>query len=287
MALKVGIQLYSVKNAMAKDPLATIRQVAATGYKYIETANHHADKDCGCGFGVSAQDLKAQLVDYGAQVVSGHIFPMREDNIGAIIDYYNELGARFLINPMTVFRDRDEVLRACEEYNRVGKRVTEGGMRFCYHNHFHEFQVLGQEPCVLETILQNTDPKYVGLEIDTYWAVRGGFDPVAFINKWHDRILAIHQKDLAKDFTGPVNQLEAVKDRYIDHSVFGEVVGDRHEIVEIGTGCLDIQSIINAGNATGNTEFIILEQDATQYDELESIRISMDAFRKFKGVEWA
>lgn len=286
MAMKVGIQLYSVKGEMAKDPLATIAKVAETGYKYIETANHRADQDCGCGFGVPAKEFKKLLDEYGAQVVSGHIFPMREDNIDLILDYYNELGAKLLINPMSVFANKDEVMRACDEFNRVGRAVTEGGMRFCYHNHFHEFQKFdGQR--VLDIIMENTDPAYVGLELDTYWVLRGGVDPLEYIKKYAYRLLAIHQKDLAKDFTGEVNQLKAVEDKVIDHKVFGEVVGDRHEIVEIGTGCMDIQAIIDAGNATGNTEFIILEQDATQYPELESIRISMESFKKFKGIEWA
>ena len=286
MAMKVGIQLYSVKGEMAKDPLATIAKVAETGYKYIETANHRADQDCGCGFGVPAKEFKKLLDGYGAQVVSGHIFPMREGNIDLILDYYNELGAKLLINPMSVFANKDEVMRACDEFNRVGRAVTEGGMRFCYHNHFHEFQKFdGQR--VLDIIMENTDPAYVGLELDTYWVLRGGVDPLEYIKKYAYRLLAIHQKDLAKDFTGEVNQLKAVEDKVIDHKVFGEVVGDRHEIVEIGTGCMDIQAIIDAGNATGNTEFIILEQDATQYPELESIRISMESFKKFKGIEWA
>ena len=286
MAMKVGIQLYSVKGEMAKDPLATIAKVAQTGYKYIETANHRADQDCGCGFGVPAKEFKKLLDEYGAQVVSGHIFPMREDNIGLILDYYNELGAKLLINPMSVFANKDEVMRACDEFNRVGRAVTEGGMRFCYHNHFHEFQRFdGQR--VLDIIMENTDPAYVGLELDTYWVLRGGVDPLEYIKKYAYRLLAIHQKDLAKDYTGEVNQLKAVEDKVIDHKVFGEVVGDRLEIVEIGTGRMDIQSIIDAGNATGNTGFIILEQDATRYPELESIRISMESFRKFKGIEWA
>ena len=286
MSMKVGIQLFSVKNEMAKNPLACIEQVARTGYKYIETANHRADQDCGCGFGVPANEFKAKLDEYGAQVVSGHIFPMREDNIGPILDYYNVLGAKLLVNPMNVFRDKDEVLSYCDSYNRVGKKITEGGLRFCYHNHFHEFQLMDGQP-VLDIIMENTDPAYVGLELDTYWVVRGGEDPLKYINKYASRLLAIHQKDLAKDFNGEVNQLKGVQDRVIDHNVFHEVVGDRLEIVEIGTGQLDIQGIIDAGNATGNTEFIILEQDATRYPEMESIRISMDAFRKFKGIEWA
>ncbi len=286
MSLKVGIQLYSVKNAMAKDPITAIGEVACVGYKYIEAANHHADKDSGCGFGVSAKELKKQIEPYGSHVVSGHIFPMNPQTIDPVIEYYTALGAKYLVNPMNVFRNRDEVLAACEMYNKVGKRIHEGGLKFCYHNHFHEFQRFGDKN-VMELIMENTDPSYVGIQLDTYWALRGGYDPVAFINEHADRVWAIHQKDLAKEYDQPLNHLEKCGDIYIDHSVFQNTVGDRHSIVEIGTGCMDIQSIIDAGNATGNIEYIILEQDQTQYDEIESIRISMECFRKFSGLSWA
>lgn len=286
MALKVGIQLFSVKNSMKKDPVATIGEVARIGYKCIETANHRADQDSGCGFGVSAAELKARISQYGSRIVSGHIFPMTETNIDAIIDYYTELGAEYLVDPMRVFKDRDEVLAMCEHFNKMGRRIHEAGMRFCYHNHFHEFQKMDGDRNVLELILENTDPDYVGFELDTYWAMRGGADPVQLIRKYSDRICVLHQKDLAVDYDKPLNHLEKCGDVYIDHKVFAETVGDRHSIVEIGTGCMDIQSIIDAANATGNIKYIILEQDATRYDEMESIKISMDTFRKFSGIEW-
>lgn len=286
MALKVGIQLYSVKNAMAKDPIAAIGEVARAGYRYIETANHRADQDCGCGFGVSAESLKEKIAPYGSKVVSGHIFPMNEATIDPIIAYYSVLGAKYLINPMSVFRNRDEVLRACDGFNRVGRRIAQAGMRFCYHNHFHEFQRFGDKN-VMELIMENTDPACVGIQLDTYWALRGGCDPVAFIEAHADRVCVLHQKDLAQDYDPPLNHLDKCGDVYITQDVFRDTVGDRRSIVEIGTGCMDIQKIIDAANRTGNIEYIILEQDQTQLDEMESIRVSMSCFRRFSGIDWS
>ncbi len=134
--------------------------------------------------------------------------------------------------------------------------------------------------------MENTDPDYVGIQLDTYWATRGGCDPVEFIRNHPDRVWALHQKDLAKDYDKPLNHLEKCGDGCIDREVFMQAIGDRHSIVEIGTGCMDIQKIIDAGNATGNIEYIILEQDRTQYDEMESIRISMECFHRFSGLIW-
>ena len=287
MSLKVGIQLFSIKTKMAQDPVAAIRKVAEIGYKYVEVANHNAQKDCGCGFNVPAATLRDTLAGYGSRVVSGHVHPMSPDIIGNVVEYYQQVGAEYLVNPMDVFSSKDEVLRKCEEYNAMGKRITEGGLRFCYHNHFHEFQKMDGDKTVLDLILENTDPKYVGLELDTYWALRGGCDPVAYIQQHADRVCAIHQKDLAADYDQPLNHLEKCGDKAIGMQDFHDVVGDRHSIVEIGTGCMDIQAIIDASVATGNIKYIILEQDATRYDEFESIRISMDCFHKFHNIDWA
>jgi len=285
MARKVGIQLFSVKTKMAQDPVTTIKRVAQIGYKYIEVANHNATADSGCGFGVPAKVLKDTIAEYGSQVVSGHVFPMNPSTIDAVIAYYQEVGAKYLVNPMDVFETKEAVLRKCEEFNLLGKRITEGGLRFCYHNHFHEFQKLGGDKNVMELIMENTDPKYVGIEFDTYWALRGGCDPVEFIKSHADRVIALHQKDLIKDLKEPLNYLDLCGDQYITHEVFRNTI-DRSTIVEIGTGCMDIQAIIDAGIAAGNIEYIFLEQDQTEYDEFESIQISMDCFRKFKNIAW-
>ena len=284
MALKVGIQLFSIKGKMAEDPVDAVRRVAKIGYKHIEVANHNAAADCGCGFNVPAKTLRDTLSAYGSRIISGHVFPMNPETIDPVIAYFQEVGAEYLVNPMDVFKTRDDVLRKCEEYNFIGKRVAEGALRFCYHNHFHEFQALGDQSA-MDLILENTDPRYVSIQLDTYWAMRGGCDPVAFIKAHKDRVVMLHQKDLRKQFTPPLNYLEVCGDQYIDLQMFLRTI-QRADIVEIGTGAMDIQSIIDAGLEAGGIKYIILEQDQTEYDEFDSIRISLGSFKKFRDIAW-
>ena len=84
--MKVGIQLYSVRNHMAEDPIATIKEVAKAGYKYIEVANHNALEDSGVGFGVTAGELKKIMEDTGISIFSAHIFPLDPDNMTPILE---------------------------------------------------------------------------------------------------------------------------------------------------------------------------------------------------------
>ena len=100
MALKVGIQLYSVRELMKQDPIKTIYQVADAGYKYLEAANHNALEDQGIGCGVSAEELKKVLDDAGAQVVSAHIYPFNMENYKKVIEYNQKIGNTTVIYPM-------------------------------------------------------------------------------------------------------------------------------------------------------------------------------------------
>ena len=85
MALKVGIQLYSVRDEMKKDPINAIRQVAEIGYKNLEFASSNADTDPGVGFGVSVEDMQKLLKETGANLISGHIRPINEETIDPMI----------------------------------------------------------------------------------------------------------------------------------------------------------------------------------------------------------
>lgn len=93
MAVKVGIQLYSVKNALKERPYETLRQVAEAGYRYVEAANHDAENDPGVGFGMPAHQLKEILDELGLQMVGCHVNPLREDLLPGVLDYHAELGA--------------------------------------------------------------------------------------------------------------------------------------------------------------------------------------------------
>lgn len=288
MPLKVGIQLYSVRNSLQKDPYGTLERIAQTGFKYVEAANHNADNDNGVGFGVSAEKMKESLDKLGMTIVGCHINPLKLDTLSGILDYHQILGNRQIGCDIEFFpyNDIDYVLRRCELFNKVGKMCKERGMRYYYHNHYQEFQKFGDKT-VYEIIMENTDPSLVFAEMDTYWMTRAGQDPVKLIKRYKDRLVLLHQKDFPKD--SPQNMVMyngIVKpDSPITPELFEDTLNPR-SFTEIGTGILPIQKIIDAASTAPNLEYIILEQDFTRYDEIESIKISMDAFHKFSGIGW-
>ncbi|MCI8465653.1 MAG: TIM barrel protein [Lachnospiraceae bacterium] len=284
--MKVGIQLYSVRNHMAENPMDTIRKVANEGYRYIEVANHNADKDAGVGFGISAEETKALLKETGAQIFSAHIFPLDPAQMTPILEFHKEIGTKYFVQPMDFYKDKDETLRKAEMLNKVGERCKEYGMQLLYHNHFHEFQHFGDET-IFELLMKHTDPELVKIELDTYWTTRGQQDPVELLKKYGKRVCLVHQKDFTKGYEAERDLLASVEatNDYVDMDRFNRDVKPE-TFTEIGTGIMDIQSIIDAANTYCASEAIVLEQDYSQHDELESIRISMESFKRFKGVEW-
>lgn len=284
--MKVGIQLYSVRQNMEKDPIGTLREVIKTGYKNIEVANHNAGEDSGVGFGVPAKEIKALLTETGASIVSAHIFPLIADKMGPILEYHQEIGTKYIAMPMDFYRDKDEVLRKCEVWNQVGERCKEHGIQMVYHNHFHEFQHFGQET-VFDILLAHLDKDLVKYELDTYWTMRAGQEPTEVLKQLGKRVVLIHQKDYAAGYESQINLLQSVEasQDYVDMDRFVRDL-DNRTFTEIGTGIMDIQSIIDTGNQHCDVDYIILEQDYTQLGEMESIATSMEAFKKFSGISW-
>jgi sugar phosphate isomerase/epimerase len=284
--MKVGIQLYSVRNHMEKDPIGTIRYVAEAGCRYLEVANHNADKDSGVGFGVGAKEIKKVLEGTGARIVSAHISPLNTAILKPVLEYYAELGSAFMVAPMDFFKDKADALAKCGVYNELAGLCAGAGIEFLYHNHFHEFQIFDNKT-IFDLIMENTDPALVGVELDTYWAVRGGQDPIKLLTKYGERIRLIHQKDFPAAWRDKINLIDSVNKNKVavDRNYFMGVVFPE-TFTEIGAGILPIQAIIKTGNQGGKTDYIVLEQDFSQHDEYESIRISMENFKKFTGIEW-
>ena len=289
MTVRVGLQLYSVRNSLARDNWGTLARLAEAGFTHLEAANHNARNDPGVGFGVDAQELRSQLANLGLSIVGCHINPLELDILPRALDYQAELGNTQFGCDIEFFPygDRDFVLRRSELFNRVGDLARERGMRFYYHNHFQEFQRLGDD-YVYDLILDNTDPGLVKLEIDTYWMYRGGQDPVEWMKKCADRVILVHQKDFPAHAPQPLNLYDRVVSptESIDMVVFEERK-DTRCFTEIGTGVLPIQSIIDTAGALPALEYLILEQDHTAMDEIESVRTSRHAFTSnFTGISW-
>jgi sugar phosphate isomerase/epimerase len=284
--MKVGIQLFSVRAHMAQDPIATIKAVVKEGYRHLEVANHAADKDPGVGFGVSAKEIKQVLDGEGAQVFSAHIFPMDTNALKPVLEYHSQIGTKYVAMPMDFYLNRDDTLRKAEALNIAGASCAEAGMTLLYHNHFHEFQLFNGTS-VYDLLLQHTDPGLVKVELDTYWALRGGYDPIAFLKKYGERVRLIHQKDYPAQYKDELNLIDKVNrgGLKVDMEYFRSVVSAK-TFTEIGTGIMDIQGIIDVGNGSCKSDYIVLEQDHSLHDEIESIRISMKSFKRFSGIEW-
>lgn len=286
MSLKVGIQLYSVRNSLKQDPGGTLEALAEAGYRYLEAANHNAAEDPGVGFGLSAKEMKARLDDLGLSIIGSHIFPWKPESLDPVLDYHQEIGNTRIGCAMEFFpyNDLDHLRRLCDAFNRAGELCKERGMQFYYHNHYHEFQKFGGKT-VYELLAEYTEADLVFLELDTYWAARAGVNPIDIIEKYQDRLILLHQKDFPEGASDPLNLFDGIVDpeRNIDFEVFAGA-GNPKSFTEIGTGVLPIQDYIDAANKAPQVEYIILEQDHTRLDELESVRVSMEAFRRFSGI---
>lgn len=291
MTVRIGLQLYSVRNSLARDPWGTLARLAEAGFSHLEAANHHARTDPGVGFGVAAPELRSRLADLGLSIIGCHVNPLDLDILPRVLDYQAELGNTQFGCDIEFFPygDRDSVLRRAEVFNSVGELARERGMRFYYHNHFQEFQRFGDD-FVYELILDNTDPDLVKLEIDTYWMYRAGQDPIEWMKneKCAGRVILLHQKDFPADAPQPLNLFDGVVSatENIDMAVFEERKDERC-FTEIGTGILPIQRILDTVGALPNVDYLILEQDHTALDEIESVGASRHAFASnFTGISW-
>ncbi len=307
--MKVGLILYSVRDHMEKDSLKAVEEVAKLGYKYIEVCNHNAIEDSGCGFGIDAEELKSALENFGSKVVSAHIFPFEKSDIKEVLHYNRILGNRNIVTPMGRFDSYDDLMRQCEYFNQMGKVCADEGMTYLYHNHNHEFRTI-RGKTIMDWLMENTDPAYLSLELDTFWVMRAGLSPIEEIKHLGERIKLIHQKDFAWDSIVPINlngltaeerELKPGESVGWDSRSFydenGEMLMDDDEseeelrentaFTEIGDGIMPIQEIINAANTYTPAEYFILEQDSTRMkSQMDSIARSMESLHRFSGLIW-
>ncbi|MFD0620577.1 sugar phosphate isomerase/epimerase family protein [Paenibacillus sp. GCM10027629] len=276
--IPIGLQLYSVREAMAQDFLGTLRQVADIGYTHVEFAFHNTSNDGSFEVGYTAQELKSNMEQMGLQVVTSHVSYHPNLDWDQVIRYHAELGSGGVVLPGYFFKDKDDALRLAEWLNASGKKCRAEGMDFYYHNHFHEFQAFDGQT-IMDILLENTDPSHVLVEFDTYWAMRAGVDPIAYMDQLGNRLGLLHQKDLSAS-ASPVNlfELEQVSGVLTPEVVFSTVKPE--DFVEIGTGVMDIPGILKKAEELESVKYIILEQDVTTKSELESVRESYQNMMK-------
>jgi sugar phosphate isomerase/epimerase len=237
----IALQMYTVRDDAARDPLGTLRGVAAAGYRAMELAGT---------LGMHASDLRAELDRLGVVVSGAHVALERlEGDLDGVIAEMQVLGGSYVICPFLMPHRRGDLAayrRLAGTLNDIGIRCRDAGLRFAYHNHDFELQRFG-DTTGLHAMLHGTDADAVSFELDVYWAAYAGFDPVALIGEFAGRAPLIHLKDMT-----PAPQ---------------------RTFAEVGHGTLDIPAICAAGDAAG-AEWFVVEQDRCERPALESVRLS-------------
>lgn len=275
MSLELGLQLYSVRNELQKDPIGALERVAEIGYSQVELAIHYSDA-AGVGgyslYGVGAAELKRTFDRLGLKPMNAQLFPIETVNWDNLVPFCQEIGMPAVSISMHMFQNYQQTLDFAATLNRCGEFCRKHGLDFYYHNHFQEFQKFDGE-YVMDLLLKHTDPALVKFEFDTYWALRGGIDPSAYLRTLGSRCDLAHQKDMPAtaepvnwfDFFGP--DAEITLDKKLGTS-------STDQFIEIGHGVMDIPAIIRTIRDMGVVRTIFVEQDFTALNQLDSAKIN-------------
>jgi sugar phosphate isomerase/epimerase len=249
---KLGLQLYSLRDLAQEDFVGTLKKVANIGYDGVEFAGYG---------GLSAKELKRVVADLGLEPVSSHV-PLSdlESNLGRVIEYGQELGLSNIVCPYLPEekrQTRDDYHRLAETMNQIGQDVALSGMKLAYHNHAFEF-VKFDNQYALDILYALTEEQYVQAELDIYWVEYAGESAVDYVSRYAPRSGLLHVKDMTKD--------------------------DERFFAEVGTGRLDIPSILAAAKS-GGVEWYLVEQDVARRDALESVTMSYDYLKELTAKQ--
>ena len=219
----IGMQLYSVMDAVKANPQASIERLAGMGYNAFELVQWGGDPKV---FGLPAEEFKAICDANGAKIISTHSSiqedPAKEAEImqrwRQLFEIQQSCGGSYFVIPSYQAEYTEAGIKQMADYfNKVGKIAAEYGLKLGYHNHSGEFQTLKDSDKVRwEYLVENTDPEYVCFELDVYWCTKGGKNPVEYLKKYPNRIELLHIKDDfvigesgTIDFEGIFNQFYA------------------------------------------------------------------------------
>jgi sugar phosphate isomerase/epimerase len=257
----IGVQLYTVRNVLPKDPDATLKAISEIGYKEVETGREDLDKLSPL---FDKYGLKCTSVHLETPLITGEGKKPEGITLEGALEDLKKHGIEFVGCPYSgPQKDADAYKRISEAMNRTGEAAQKLGMQFFYHNHAYEF---GGEPGkrAWDYYLQYWDPKLVALEIDVYWMSVAGQNPADQIRKFGSRAVQVHLKD--KAFGTPVQH---------DQNMPG------YSFKEVGTGVVDFPAVLRAAERAGVKHYYV-EQDQTPGDPIASLRISYKNLRSFK-----
>ncbi len=199
----IGLQLYSVRDDMKKDPVGTIEKVGEMGYKFVETAGY----DDGKFYGMSPTEFKKLCEDNGLQFLGSHAgqnLPSKEkwDETmawwDAAIEAHAEADVKWIVQPGMSeegYESLDGLKKYVEYFNAVGEKCKAKGIEFGYHNHDKEFTTEFEGKPLYDHMVELSDPDKMMFQLDLYWINHGGKDALEYFKKYPGRFKLWHIKD--------------------------------------------------------------------------------------------
>jgi sugar phosphate isomerase/epimerase len=247
-----GIQLWTVKKALAEDPRGVLKQLSVDGYKLIESFQGNK----GIFWGMSNTEFKKYMDELGMTIISSHCTTGEDFERKA--NEASSIGMKYLLNPFVpVQKTVDDYKKIADQFNKNGEICKKAGIRFGYHNHGHDFKRIdGQVP--MDIYLQNTDPALVDFEMDIYWVVTAKENPEAWLKKYNNRFQLCHIKDRIK----------------------GATVDDASCI--LGQGSIDFPKILKTAKKHGMQYYIVEQERYDNTTEMDCARADAQYLKKIK-----
>jgi sugar phosphate isomerase/epimerase len=261
---KMGLQLYTVRDPMARDPLGTLRTIADIGYQDLETFGFDAERVGYYGF--DARRFKQILADRGLTTTSGHYelfrylnapMPALQGYVSKCIEGALALGQKYItwpwLEPET--RDIDSFKKLAERLNAIGEPIRKAGLGLAYHNHDFEF-IDHNGQTGYDILIRDTDPNLVKLQLDLFWSSHSSpLGAHQLFQRQPGRFVMWHIKDMDKH--------------------------DRNRYTELGNGCIDFTKITPDASLAGLQYYYVEQGDNFAVDPLKSIATSAAYVKKY------
>ena len=252
---RIGVQLYTVRDAMKTDFAGTLAQVAKIGYNEVEFAGY---------FDHTPKEVRAILDQNHLQAPSAHVdFALLGADWEKTLDAAHIVGHKILVCPWIPDEIRNAPggwQQAADTLNHAGEISHKAGIQLAYHNHNFEFhEVNGKKP--YDTLLAKTDAALVKMEIDLFWMILAGSDPVAYMEKNPGRVVCLHVKDMVRGYGKKEDEQSALDAAHMEKVM-----------VDVGSGGINFGRIFEVARRTGVKHYFV-EHDNPKVP-LESLRNS-------------
>jgi sugar phosphate isomerase/epimerase len=245
----VGLQLYSLRDQFKKDVPATLDQVRSFNIKYVELAGT---------YGLTPEKFRQELDARGLKAISGHFSYERcRDQIEEVAREAKILGLEYVGCAWIPHKDPfDE--KTCREaaavFNRAGEALAKHGIKFFYHTHGYEFLPYGNGT-LFDLMMAETNPKFVRFQMDVYWVVNPGQDPVKLLQKYGKRFELMHVKDMKKGTPSGTGHSDVTNN------------------VVLGEGVIDWRTVFRAAKKAGVKWYFIEDESPTSATQIpQSLR---------------